>query len=145
MRRPGTQKVYEAFSEAAAPELQIRPSRRKKRPAPFSLRLTYEERARLDSAAGSIPLGTYIKGRLFDDLPAVPRQRTTARADKAILTELLGVLGKSKLPTSLRDMAKAATNGTLPLTPDLEADLKRACSDIADMRLRLLKALGLRP
>lgn len=31
-----------------------------KKPSPFSLRLTFEERARLESEAGTLPLGAYI-------------------------------------------------------------------------------------
>jgi hypothetical protein len=32
-----------------------------KKPSPFTPRLTFEERARLESEAGSLPLGAYIK------------------------------------------------------------------------------------
>jgi len=39
---------------------------KKKREAPFSLRLTFEERAQLEAAAGGEPLGAYIKSVLFD-------------------------------------------------------------------------------
>jgi hypothetical protein len=38
----------------------------KKREAPFSLRLSFEERAALRKAAGGVPLGAYIKAILFD-------------------------------------------------------------------------------
>ncbi len=46
----------------------------KKREAPFSLRLTFEERAALEAAAGDMPLGAYIKAVLFgQDLQNVNR------------------------------------------------------------------------
>lgn len=38
----------------------------KKKLAPFSLRLTFEERSRLEELAGDEPLGSYIKRKLFD-------------------------------------------------------------------------------
>ena len=41
-------------------------SPRSKKPSPFSLRLTFEERARLEELAGSEPLGSYIKRKVFD-------------------------------------------------------------------------------
>ncbi|CAN0316927.1 unnamed protein product [Chrysoparadoxa australica] len=75
MRRPGSNHIIETFSDACASGGLVRPARRKKRLAPFSLRFTKEERARLDAAAGNLALATYIKGRLFNDLPTVPRQR----------------------------------------------------------------------
>jgi len=144
MRRLGTDKVYEAFSDAVAPDVSIRPAKRKKRPAPFSLRLTYKERARLEAAAGYMPLGAFIKGRLFDGLPVVPRQNRAPKADRTIIAKLLGALGHSRLSANMNQIAKAANIGALPVTPDLESDLKAACTDIAVMRQSLLKALGVK-
>ena len=47
------------------------PKQKKAKPKaspPFSLRLTVEERSRLDQDAGNVPLGAYIRSRLFDDV-----------------------------------------------------------------------------
>ena len=41
--------------------------------APFSLRLTFEERKQLNSDAGNMPLGAYIREQLLDT-PS-PRKR----------------------------------------------------------------------
>ena len=42
-----------------------------KRPAPFSLRLTFDERARLEEEAAGMSISAFIKWRLFDhDKPA---------------------------------------------------------------------------
>ena len=38
-----------------------------KREAPFSLRLTFEERAQIEANAGSMPVGAYIKSLLLAD------------------------------------------------------------------------------
>ncbi len=38
---------------------------KRKTPPPFSLRLSFEERARLERDAGDMPLGAYIRERLF--------------------------------------------------------------------------------
>lgn len=53
--------------------------------APFSLRLTFEERAKLEDAANGVPLGTYIKAVLFGSgLPKGPDVRH-AKIDRKIL------------------------------------------------------------
>jgi len=144
MRRPGSNYARETFCEASTPGGLVRPSRpaKTKREAPFSLRLSAEEKARLKAAAGSMPLGVYIKARLFEDLPAVPRQRTPSRFDKALLGKVLAALGRSRLSSNLNQIAHAANIGALPVDDELVADLKAACSDVRTMRNALLKALG---
>ena len=90
MRRPGSDHATETFSDACVKGGLVRPSRssRAKRDAPFSLRLSADEKARLKSAAGNLPLGAYIKARLFADLPAVPRQNAPSPCDKALLGQV---------------------------------------------------------
>ena len=46
---------------------QKKPNNRKTYPHPFSLRLTFEERAILEKAAGSMSLGAYIRSKLLDE------------------------------------------------------------------------------
>ena len=146
MRRPGTNKVYETFSDVSTPAGLVRPSRsaKAKREAPFSLRLSKEEKTRLTAAAGSMTLGAYIKARLLKDLPAVPRQRALSRFDKSLLGQVLAVLGRSRLSSNLNQIAHAANIGALPVDDELLADLKSACADVRIMRNALLKALGQR-
>ena len=50
------------FNEIANPETE-----KPKYPPPFSLRLTYEERARLDAERGDKSLAAHIRERLFGD------------------------------------------------------------------------------
>ena len=62
-----------------------------KYPPPFSLRLTYEERARLDAERGDMPLGAHIRKVLFGD-DAAPRRRrgNSPIRDKEALGRVLG-------------------------------------------------------
>ncbi len=114
-----------------------------KRQAPFSLRLTFEERAKLEEAANGVPLGAYIKAVLFDgDLSKVRRRNTKPVADHEALGRVLASLGGSRLPNNLNQLARAVNTGTLPVHPEIEAELRRACTDIAVMRSELLRALG---
>lgn len=120
-------------------------SGRAKIPPPFSLRLTAEERAELDRRAGTKPLGQYIREMLFGH-GVSPRKRKTRRpsVDHEALGQALGVLGTSRLASNMNQIAKAAHMGALPVTPDLAAELDRACADLRMMRQALLKALGKR-
>ncbi len=117
-------------------------------PAPFSIRFTAEERARLDQDAGKRPIAAHIRERLFGDAVS-PRKATRkkprlASADQAALGRILGALGASRLSSNLNQIAKAANMGALPVTPELIAELHNACTDIQLMRRELIAAVGLR-
>lgn len=115
----------------------------KKRDAPFSLRLTFEERAALEAAAGDMPLGAYIKAVLFgQDLQQVRQRSKRPVKDHEALGRVLAALGQSRLSNNLNQLARAVNTGTLPVHPETEADLRSACDDVAVLRALLLEALG---
>ena len=60
------------------------------------------------------------------------------------LAALIAKLGKSRLSQNINQLAKAVHTGSLPVTPETEADLQKASKDIADIRLLLIEALGLK-
>lgn len=112
---------------------------------PFSLRLTAEERARLEQEAGDMPLGAYIRSLAFRD--DISRKRTRSKRpvkDHQTLAQVLAALGTSRIPNNLNQLAKAANSGSLPITPETEAMLKEACSATLWMRHALMQALGLK-
>lgn len=110
---------------------------------PFSLRLSFEERAALEKAAGNQPLGRYIREQLFNgERPRRRRARRSPVADHVALARVLSALGKSRLTNNLNQLAKAVNTGSLPVTPDTDAAIKEACADVRAIRLDLLKALG---
>ena len=114
------------------------------RPAPFSMRLTPDERARLERDSAGMSLGSYVRWRLFDPENPPPRHRGKFPVkDHQALSALLGKLGQSRLANNLNQLAKAAHSGSLVLTPALEAELRDAIADIAAMRVTLIAALGL--
>lgn len=115
-------------------------------PPPFSLRLTFEERAALEKAAGDLPLGPYIRRRLLGEDVQQPRRRRRAPVqDHEALGRVLGALGQSKLANNLNQLARAANTGSLPVNPDTEKAIRDACEEIQRLRLDLLRALGLLP
>ncbi|MES9970290.1 MAG: plasmid mobilization relaxosome protein MobC [Candidatus Thiodiazotropha sp.] len=113
--------------------------------SPFSLRLTFKERTILEQAAGDMPLGAYIRSKLLNESEVPRRVRKRTRKplkDEQALALLLGELGKARLANNLNQLAKAANTGSLPVTPDTEKALQRACAAVQDMRDLLLQALG---
>lgn len=136
------------FTESAPVPASPSPARtskrgRKKTPPPFSLRLNKDEREKLEVAAAGMPLGPFIKAKLFDgDL--TPR-RTRGQApvkDHAALARALGLLGNLRLANNLNQLAKAVNMGTLPLSPEVEDELMATCAAVLAIRMELMKALG---
>lgn len=121
------------------------PEKKKEKIPPFSLRLTKEERQLLESLAGGMPLGTYIRSRIFKG--NVTPRRTRGRVpvkDHQLLARLLGALGKSGMSDNLSILVEADKSGSLPVAGDIEAEIREACAHVAHMRSDLLRALGLR-
>ncbi len=108
--------------------------------------MTFEERARLESEAGTLPLGAYIKLKLLSE-GEVPAHRLRPRRplkDQEALGQLLALLGRARLANNLNQLAHAANTGSLPVTPDTLTAIREACAEVAFMRQELLRALGQR-
>lgn len=110
---------------------------------PFSLRLSVEERERLDVLRGNIPLGQYIREELLGE-NAAPRKRRSRRPvkDHEALGRVLGALGASHLSSNLNQLARAVNSGSLPVTPETEESLSEAFAAVVAMREDLMRALG---
>ena len=120
------------------------PKQPTKQTSPFCLRLTPEERAMLEHEAAGLPLGEYIRDRVFDVNRAKRRSRNKRPAkDHRLLSQLLGELGRSRLSNNLNQLAKTANCGLLILTPEVKTALLNACADIRHIRDALMKSLGL--
>ena len=138
--------VSGSFNETAA--LAYREQRAsttgRKRLAPFSIRLTETERARLTEEASGTALGAYIKAKALGG--PLPRRRSSGQPiqDQAALAQVLALLGRSHLANNLNQLAKLANTGSLPLTPEIASELLAAIEDVRDMRRLLLSALGLK-
>jgi hypothetical protein len=114
-------------------------------PAPFSVRLTKEERDQLERMAQGIPLSQFIRSKLFDGSTA-PR-RTKGRfpvKDEKTLSKLLGVLGRSRISNNINQLARAANVGSLQVNVETQKKLDDACRAIFWMRQQLILALGLK-
>lgn len=139
--------ISKPFRRASTGPGAARPSKRRKRPAPFSLRLSQDERARLERDAGETPLATYIKFRLFNNLPELTRPRGSAKRpnlETQLIAKLLAALGEARLANNLNQLAKAANMGTLDVSKNTEKELLAACAEVHAMRADLIAALGLK-
>lgn len=133
------------FLAAAKGEAASLASKKAKPLHPFSIRLTQEERERLEAEAKGKPLSVYMRERLLGDGTAPRKLRRKPAADQAGLAKVLGMLGQSPLANNLNQIAKAAHIGVLVVSPALIEELENACRDIRIMRDALLSALGFPP
>ncbi len=129
-------------NERAYRELEAKP--KKNRPAPFSIRLSEDERARLSLEAAGAPLGAYIKAKALG-VPLRSRRTGLAVEDRVALAKGLALLGRSRLANNLNQLAHAVNIGSLPVTPETEQELFGALSDVRELRRLFLTALGLKP
>ncbi len=135
------------FNDKAAPT----PAREKKqRTVPLSIRVTAEEKARLEAMAGAQALSTYVRQKLLgEDAAARPkRYRKKPQApgiDHVEVARLLGMFGRSELATSILALNLAIESGEWTPSPEIEERITRACTQIHEIRLVLIHALGVKP
>lgn len=119
---------------------------RRKRDAPFAIRLSKDERAQLEQDAAGAPLGAYIKAKVFSEaLPVRMRRTGLAVEDRQLLAKILAMLGASCLSSNLSELACLASIGALAFTPETESELRATLCDVRDMRRHLMLALGIKP
>lgn len=109
----------------------------------FSIRLTEKERARLDAAAGDMPIGAYIRSRLFD-IPSPRRYNVRHRpdVDRGALKKLLRELGRQHIASNMNRVMKAIEEGDLEMDDKLEMQLRRFRADLRVLMRHIKKAMG---
>lgn len=114
-------------------------------PAPFSLRLTDQERAVLKEMANGQPMGQFIKDAIFDKAMRPPPARKIALADQKHIAKLLAALGSSRIASNINQLAKAANSGSLPVNKEIIDALNEAVDAVRWMRDTLIKGMGIKP
>jgi hypothetical protein len=115
-----------------------------KRPAPFSLRLTFEERAKIEAHAGHMPIGAYIKSVLLsEDAPKYRARKKGPISDQVALASVMAKLGESRFASNLNQLARAANIGSFVFDEDSKRLIDDACAHVADIRTLLLEAFGM--
>jgi len=119
------------------------PKPSKQKAKPFTLRLTAEERHTLEREAQGLSLNEYIRLLALSDKRVKRRTRGKHPVkDHKLLAQFLGELGGMRVANNLNQLAKAANNGNLVLTPETQAALMEACADIRMIKSALMQSLG---
>ena len=114
---------------------------RKRRPNPFTIRLSPELRTQLEgiAAEAELSLSALFISSVLKTPP--PRQSRRPHPDRQLLAEVLTAFRHSHLGSNINQLAKAANEGSWP---DSRL-LKQACDDIRMIRDMLIRALGRTP
>jgi len=115
---------------------------RKKRLPPLSLRLSVAERERLTREAAGAPLGPYIRAKALGGPPLRGRRSGVSVEDRQAMAKALALLGSSRLPGNLNQLARLAHIGALPVSPGTGEELRAALADVRAIRRLLMTALG---
>lgn len=142
--------VEDHFIQAAQPARKVEPKR--KRSPTVAMRVSEEEKAALEKAAGNVSLNAYLRERIFDDgrlslqKPARSRRKKPVQ-DGAALGQVLAALGRSGIPDALERLLAAQQRKSSFLASgraqSVDLALLQACADIAVMKAALIRALGL--
>ena len=111
--------------------------------SPLTLRLTREERKRLEELSGQMTLSAYVRACVFADDSKLQQTRATDLAqEKKLAAEALALLGQSRIASNLNQLAYHANIGVLIVGESEKAQIAEANAYLADIRARLMEALG---
>ena len=119
-------------------------SQKRKPPPPISLRLTAEEREKLQHLSAGMTLSAYIRQCVFGPQAARRKRRSHVPvADQKELARVLALLGASRIANNLNQLAYQANTGSLLLDDTTLAKIEEAYNHVRSMRNALMRALGL--
>ncbi len=115
--------------------------------SPLSIRLSPQEWKIVREGATrlGLSLSGYARKRILAE--EVTPRRTRGKApvkDHKVLGQILSYIGQLRWSSNLNQLAKAANQGLLILTPEVETAILEACADIRMIKNMLMQALGLR-
>jgi len=115
--------------------------------SPLSIRLSPQEWkiVREEAARLGMSLSGYARKQILAEQTTPRRTRGKAPVkDHKMLGQILSYIGQLRWASNLNQLAKAANQGLLILTPEVKAIILEACADIRMIKNMLMKALGLR-
>jgi len=122
-------------------------SKKKSNPfSPICLRVSPEEKDRLEHDAGNMTLSAYIREKVLGE-NAAPRKRRMTRPikDHIIIAQLFALIKQTQNWNNLNQIAKAINSNTWMVTPESEKALQEACKAIIEIRLTLPEKNGSKP
>ena len=145
MRRGGDMAVEAnaAFNGATAKAKPTEQPGARRSISPLTLRLTPEERARLEELAAGMTLSTYVRACVFgEEAKRRKRRSKNAVADKKAIAEALALLGQSRIANNLNQLAYHANIGALEITGKEREQIEEAYAHVVALRALLVTALG---
>lgn len=111
--------------------------------SPVTLRLTPDERKRLEELAAGMTLSAYIRACVFTQEEKRRKARPKAVvADKKAAAEALALLGQSRIASNLNQLAYHANIGALTVGETEKAQISDAYAHVLSIRSFLMRALG---
>ena len=127
-----------AFDGEAAPS-----TNRRNTPSPLTLRLTIDERAKLEELAAGMTLSAYVRACVFaEETKRRKRRPKDVVEDKKAIAEVLALLGQSRIASNLNQLAHHANLGILIVGDAEKAQIAEANAHLQTIRGLLVKALG---
>ena len=111
--------------------------------SPLTLRLTPQERMRLEELAAGMTLSAYVRACVFAEVAKLRKTRPAdAARDKKAAAEALALLGQSRIASNLNQLAYHANIGALIVGEAEKAQIAEANAHLAAIRTLLMQALG---
>ncbi len=110
--------------------------------SPVTLRLTADERAKLEELAEGMTLSAYIRACVFGKEERRRKRRPrNIVADKKAVSQALALLGQSRIANNLNQLAYQANIGALVMEERERAQIEEAYNHVRELRFLLIKTL----
>lgn len=109
---------------------------------PLSFRVTAKEKALIQTFAGDQSVSAYVRDAALKGKVSKRKIDPNIKIDMA--ARILGSLGQTEFFANLSALADAAKSGSLPVSDELEAELRTACALAVAIRNDLIEALGIK-
>ncbi|MGH1542180.1 MAG: plasmid mobilization relaxosome protein MobC [Arenicella sp.] len=118
-------------------------AKRNKKPEtkPFCVRLTDDERAELETIAGKMPLGRFLREQLLGSKARKRKKRSKVRQPKIgdkNLALVMALFGDQRIASNLNQLARHANMGTLDFDDETLEQIQEACAAMIAVRNYLL-------
>ena len=121
-------------------------SKKRSSNSPVTLRLTTEEREKLEELATGMTLSAYIRACVFaEETRRRKRKPKNVVEDKKAATEALALLGQSRIASNLNQLAYHANIGMLIEDEDTKEQIAEANEHLLAIRTLLMTALWKAP
>ena len=109
----------------------------------MTLRITPEERTKLEELAAGITLSAYIRACVFaEDTKRRKERPVNVVEDKNAAAEALALLGQSRIASNLNQLAYHANIGAMIVSEGEKAQIAEANAHLAAIRALLMQALS---